>query len=228
MPSVSDHAVVCPRPFPGREEAFTLIELLVVVAIIAVLAGLLLPALSSAQARARSVVCVSNLKQLGMGVAMYAGDNRDVLPLTSHQGASWIGKLAVYGLTNIYRCPLDTNRARPASYAVNDFLTPRPFGAAELDFSRLTSLPSPSETLHAAEARGDFEASDHFHFADASAGGFTTNAFSGEVAVLRHRGSANHLFADAHVETLGWTRVRALLGPPITRFVRPDGQDPAR
>ena len=117
---------------------------------------------------------------------------------------------------------------RPASYAVNDFLTPRPFGAAELDFSRLTSLPSPSETLHVAEARGDFEASDHFHFADASAGGFTTNAFSGEVAVLRHRGSANHLFADAHVETLGWARVRALLGPPITRFVRPDGQDPAR
>ena len=64
--------------------------------------------------------------------------------------------------------------------------------------------------------------------AAASAGGFTTNAFYGEVAVLRHRGSANYLFADAHVETLGWTRVRALLGPPITRFVRPDGQDPAR
>lgn len=106
------------------KKGFTLIELLVVIAIIAILASILFPVFSRAREKARESTCMSNLKQIGVALQMYATDYDDLLPMAHeypappppddeyHQGEpSIVTLLNPYVKNNqIFRCPSDKDK----------------------------------------------------------------------------------------------------------------------
>jgi len=204
-----------------KNRAFTLVELSIVIAIITILAGMILPALSKARARASAIQCVSNLKQLGYATEMYVEDNGDRLPGDQHSLPSWVVSLVPYGGTNIFRCPIE--KARPYTYMLNDFLTPHPGDPEHPDFSKRSSVSTPSETFWMGESREAVRGVDHFHFAHLGRQGYQPAAFQHKVDVRRHLGGANYLFLDSHVESLQWPKVARKLQESGSHFVQPAG-----
>jgi prepilin-type N-terminal cleavage/methylation domain-containing protein/prepilin-type processing-associated H-X9-DG protein len=86
---------------------FTLIELLVVIAIIAILAAMLLPALSKSKDQSQGIKCISNLRELTLAWAMYNGDNRENFPVNGNNGDSPGGTAAMPNPINPQWCPDD-------------------------------------------------------------------------------------------------------------------------
>ncbi len=149
-----------------RLKGFTLIELLVVIAIIAVLMGILMPALSKAKKQARNVVCQSNLRQIGVAANLFAHDHNNKIPRANDQ------KLAVprletsrwflafmrylsqspkdgdYKSVKIYRCPAYPAKEHTVCFIVNGFSSNG--GEAE-GFTSTLKVKQKSERIYLAD-----------------------------------------------------------------------------
>ncbi|NCY23257.1 type II secretion system protein [bacterium] len=200
--------------------AFTLVELLAVFTIIALLATLMIVASHEVTQKKQSIQCLNDLRQVGLALQLYVGDNEGRFPDTSHQGVaqSWTNTLASYLKTNFLgRCCAVPNHPSRLTYAWNDALADaNGLGVPAPSFRK------PSATMVVAELATN-QTGDHFHFSGTRGGvsRITPNQFKGEVNVQCHGRGANYLLADGHTENLAWTEVQLRLNQTDSCFIAP-------
>ncbi|MGI5820249.1 MAG: DUF1559 domain-containing protein [Armatimonadota bacterium] len=195
-----------------RQRGFTLIELLVVIAIIAILAAILFPVFAQARAKARQAACMSNLKQLGLGITMYAQDHSEMLPVWGYgdtsdpdngpaQGFfSWDTVIDPY-LKNkqILKCPNNPYGSDYRGYAMTRY-TGDVYGVNLPMHMDLPPLPAETVLLcdkgkKPVGANGDAAMEAFYQSHGATGYDLETDMF--------HSGGKNFLYLDGHVKWHG-------------------------
>ncbi len=194
-------------------KGFTLIELLVVIAIIAILAAILFPVFARAREKARQTSCLSNLKQLGLGVMMYVQDYDEKynFAYTINPTVMWPNLLMPYVKnTQLFGCPSDPdpwNRGGGLylSYIPNYRMFP-PGDTAVPTPVKMAALTKPSETIMLAEnadgSTGNLQPDCQYAYGTngpSASSGYNRWA---RVSLERHNGGSNYAFADGHAKWL--------------------------
>ncbi|RYX86741.1 DUF1559 domain-containing protein [bacterium] len=193
--------------FNKSRSAFTLIELLVVIAIIAILAAILFPVFARARENARKTSCLSNEKQIGIGVMQYLQDYDEKYPVQDESQTPpylWFSPVQPYiKSTQVFRCPSATDAAHnnnsvttPSDYVANGFFAR---GASQAQFQNV------SEQIMTAE-RADNATDIDYHPWD-------PNEFQSHIAINRHLEGSNFLFADGHAKWMKWERTLTPVAP---------------
>ncbi|MDD5729298.1 MAG: DUF1559 domain-containing protein [Victivallales bacterium] len=187
----------------GSAGYFTLIELLIVIAVIAILASMLLPAFGKARERAKTISCVSNMKQLGTKFQMYASDFSMSLPppYTSSNGKTWKTLLLEQEGNsqmdnNIASCPV----ANKASYGINVW-TQYKYVITRMPSSMMLMADSIFYGI------GGYPQNPQYGGASYKIEGPYEHSGLGTVDRKRHNNGANSLFADNHIIWLKWSDI---------------------
>ncbi|HOC03270.1 MAG TPA: prepilin-type N-terminal cleavage/methylation domain-containing protein [Candidatus Ratteibacteria bacterium] len=186
-----------------KKKGFTLIELLVVIAIIAILASMLLPALSRARENARRAVCISHLKQIGLALEMYADDNNEFYPLCGgtidwgEDPPGWMEQLFPYvKAKNLYRCDSFPRNISDYHY----FLSAR---AAYIDAGNMAAATSRKRIMFPSVFVLAGDSNYRFSEPDCDKDDYTQNCLGWKEDATHwnphHAGGLNVLFADGHV-----------------------------